>query len=31
MDAAGDRAALGQELKEKYHVNTNTDCVTCHR
>jgi menaquinone reductase, multiheme cytochrome c subunit len=26
-----DRAALGHELKEKYHVNPNTDCVTCHR
>jgi menaquinone reductase, multiheme cytochrome c subunit len=26
-----DRTALGQELKDKYHVNPNTDCVTCHR
>ena len=26
-----DRAALGQQLKDKYHVNANTDCVTCHR
>ncbi len=26
-----DRTALGQELKAIYHVNTNTDCVTCHR
>jgi hypothetical protein len=28
-DAA--RAALGEELRQKYHVNPNTDCVTCHR
>jgi hypothetical protein len=28
---AKDRTALGQELKDKYHVNPNTDCVTCHR
>jgi len=26
-----DRAALGRQLKQMYHVNTNTDCVTCHR
>jgi hypothetical protein len=25
------QAALGEQLKEKYHVNPNTDCVTCHR
>lgn len=29
--AATDRAALGKELKVTNHVNTNTDCVTCHR
>ena len=31
--AAGEpaRAELGRELQEKYHVNPNTDCVTCHR
>jgi hypothetical protein len=26
-----DRTAAGQDLKAKYHVNANTDCVTCHR
>lgn len=26
-----DRRALGKELAAKYHVNANTDCVTCHR
>lgn len=25
------REMLGKELKAKYHVNANTDCVTCHR
>lgn len=25
------RAELGKKLKEQYHVNPNTDCVTCHR
>jgi hypothetical protein len=25
------RAALGKDLREKYHINPNTDCVTCHR
>jgi hypothetical protein len=25
------RTALGKELREKYHVHPNTDCVTCHR
>ncbi len=25
------RAALGKELREKYDVHPNTDCVTCHR
>lgn len=25
------RTALGRELQAKYHVNPNTDCVTCHR
>jgi menaquinone reductase, multiheme cytochrome c subunit len=29
-DAAA-RAALGKDLRQKYHVNPNTDCVTCHR
>ncbi len=23
--------ALGEQLREKYHVNPSTDCVTCHR
>ena len=37
MDAAnrGTRysgsATLGKEFQDKYHVNANTDCVTCHR
>jgi len=26
-----DRQVLGRELAAKYHVNPNTDCVTCHR
>jgi hypothetical protein len=25
------RATLGKHLKDQYHVNPNTDCVTCHR
>ena len=25
------KAELGKILAEKYHVNPNTDCVTCHR
>lgn len=25
------RIELGKELAKKYHVNANTDCVTCHR
>ncbi len=25
------RAALGRSLRDKYHVNPNTDCATCHR
>jgi hypothetical protein len=29
--AGRDRAEYGQELKDRYHINTNTDCVTCHR
>jgi formate-dependent nitrite reductase cytochrome c552 subunit len=28
---ASAREALGKGLREKYHVNPNTDCVTCHR
>ena len=34
LDAAASRhgaADLGKELREKYHVNPSTDCVTCHR
>lgn len=26
-----DRLVLGRELSAKYHVNANTDCLTCHR
>jgi hypothetical protein len=25
------RAALGRQLRDLYHINPNTDCVTCHR
>ena len=31
--AEGDAArnALGRQLRDRYHINPNTDCVTCHR
>jgi menaquinone reductase, multiheme cytochrome c subunit len=25
------KLALGKQLKQQYHVNPNTDCITCHR
>jgi hypothetical protein len=25
------RGVLGRELRDRYHVNPSTDCVTCHR
>jgi hypothetical protein len=28
---AGDQVQLGRQLKDKYHVQPNVDCVTCHR
>jgi hypothetical protein len=27
----GLKAALGKILKDKYHINPSTDCITCHR
>ena len=28
---SGLRTELGKVLKDQYHVNPNTDCITCHR
>jgi hypothetical protein len=31
MTEAQAKAALGKKLKQQYHINPNTDCITCHR